>query len=353
MDQPVATGEAVRDDVAELKRLPLRRSTASQAPSTAPLVATRSRFVAWALIAVALALLCVLSPLSVIGDVARAFMYAGTLAAVGIGVFALVVHDRAGSPRETLALRELTLIAALVAVVASVVGLGIQIAAISGRGLAGVTDGEAAGIVAGNGYCGSVMIRIAGLGLIGFAAYYASDAWTAGFFGGFGAAMSCVWCVLTGHEATHGFPVQFAVVLHMLAASVWLGGLVALGITLRDRRRESDLVGGAVVVKRFSILMSSTVAVLIAAGITLTWLLVGSVGRLVTTNYGLVLSAKIALAFVVIVVAGFNQRRLVPSVVEQSERGWHLLARTVLFEQAALLAVVALTAVLVSLDPGS
>jgi copper transport protein len=170
-------------------------------------------------------------------------------------------------------------------------------------------------------------------------------------FGALGAALICVCCVLTGHEATHGFAVQFAVALHVLAASIWLGGLVALGITLRARRRASDLVGGAIVVRRFSIVMSSTVAVLIAAGVVLTWLLLGSVGRLVTTDYGLVLSAKIALAAVVVTVAAFNQRRLVPAVVARSTRGWQMLARTVLVEQAALLVVVSLTAVLVNLDP--
>src|SRR3989442_670706 len=83
--------------------------------------------------------------------------------------------------------------------------------------------------------------------LIAFAVYYEGGPWTARLLGGLGAALTCVCCALTGHEATHGFAAQLAVVLHVLAGSVWLGGLVALGITLRARRRTSDLIGGAVV----------------------------------------------------------------------------------------------------------
>jgi putative copper export protein len=275
------------------------------------------------------------------------------LTAVGVGAFALVVYDRPGAVREVMALRQLTLAAALVAVVASVAGLGIEIASISGQGLAGATNADAAAIVARNGFCAGVLLRVIGLGLFALAVYYEADVWTAWLFGILGAALICASCALTGHEATHGFAVRFAVSLHVLAASIWAGGLVALGVTLRARRRASDLVGAAVVVRRFSIVMSSTVAVLITAGIVLTCLVLGSPGRLLTTDYGLVLSAKIALATTVVAVAAFNQRRLVPAVVAQSTRGWTLLARTVLVEQAALLVVVALTAVLVNLDPGS
>lgn len=345
---------AVRDDAARLRRLPARRSRIQTTPSPSPVprspASTRALIVPTA---TALALLVALAPLNIVGDVARAFMYAGMLVAVGGLAFALVVHDGAGSPAETLALRELTMTAALVALTASVAALGVEIASISGRGLAGVTDGSAVAIVAHNGYLGSVALRIVGLALVAFAAYYRDDALSARLFGAAGIALCCFWCVQTGHEATHGLAVEFAVVLHVLAASIWLGGLVALGITLKARQRASDLAGGALVVKRFSIVMTSTVAVLIAAGIALTCLLIGSVGNLVTTSYGLVLCAKITLALTVVAVAAYNQRRLVPSVMAAHARGWKMLTRTVLLEQSALLVIVSLTAVLVNLDPRS
>jgi putative copper export protein len=352
MDQPAVRDlQGVRDDAARLKRLPVRRS-AAPSPAQSRRVVGNLRLVAPPLIGLT-ALSCALAPLTVIGDVTRACIYGGMLTAVGVGAFALVVYNGAGAPREMFALRQLTLAAALVAVVASAIGLGVEIVSISGQGLAGATNADAAAIAARNGFCASVLLRVIGLGVFAFAVYYEADVWTARLFGTLGAALICVSCALTGHEATHGFAVRLAVALHVLAASIWAGGLVALGITLRARRRASDLVGGAVVVRRFSIVMSSTVAVLIAAGIVLTCLVLGPVGRLLTTNYGLVLSTKIALATAVVAVAAFNQRRLVPAVVAQSTRGWNLLARTVLVEQGALLVVVALTAVLVNLDPGS
>src|SRR4051794_289045 len=206
---------AARDGVARPKRLPARRSAAS-APA-------------------ALALLFALAPLSVSGDVARALMYLATIAAVGITVFALVVDDAAAPPPESLTLRQLTLAAALIAVIASLLGLAIEIAAISGRGLSGIGDSAAFAIVVRNGFCWSVLMRVAGLGLIAFAAYYGWETLAARVFAGTGIALSCLWCLLTGHEVTHGLPVHLAIVLHMLAASIWLGGLVALGITLPVR----------------------------------------------------------------------------------------------------------------------
>lgn len=340
-----------RDDAARLKRLPARKSEFAGPPAP-----TRARGLGRtlaALVAAALPLLVIVAPLTAVGDVARAFMYAGTLTAVGALAFTLLVHDGAGSPSETFARRELTLFAALVAALASVVGLGVEIAAISGSGLAGLTNGTAAAIVAHNGFCTSILLRVVGLALIAFAAYFGDDLFSARLLGGIGIALACVWAVETGHEATHGFAVQFAVVLHLLAASTWLGGLVVLGMTLRARRKASDLAGGAVVVRRFSIVMSSTVAVLIAAGVVLTLVLVGSVARLATTTYGLVLCAKLALALAVVAVGAYNQRRLVPSVVAADLRGWRLLARTLVLEQGALLVIVSLTAVLVTLDPRS
>ena len=352
MEQPALRDlGGVRDDAARLKRMPARRFAGrSRAPS--PAAAASPGLVAAAVIGVT-AMLCALAPLAVIGDIARACMFGGTLVAVGVGAFALVVHDGRGAPCEMLLLRQLTLAAALVAVLASVVALAFEIGSISGQGLAGATNADAVAIVARNGFCASELLRVIGLGLFALGVYHKADVWTAWVFGAIGGALICASFALTGHEATHGFAVRFAVALHVLAASIWAGGLVALGVTLRARRRASDVVGGAIVVRRFSIVMSSTVAVLITAGVVLTCLLVGSAGRLLTTDYGLVLSAKITLATAVIAVAAFNQRRLVPAVVAQSTRGWNLLARTVLVEQAALLVVVALTAVLVNLDPGS
>src|SRR5436190_9081113 len=195
MNRPAVAGEGtVRDDAARLKRLPARRSSVDTIPPVAP----RSRVFTRALIVVfgaALVLLVALAPLSVVGDIARAFMYAGMLAAVGVLAFALVIHDGAGSPTETLALRELTLAAALVAAVASVAGLGIEIASISERGLTGLTDGSAAAIVVDNGYCGSVALRVLGLALVAFAAYYRDDAWSARLVSGAGIALCCYWCV--------------------------------------------------------------------------------------------------------------------------------------------------------------
>jgi len=297
--------------------------------------------------------LALVLPLDAFADATRAVTFVATLAAVGLCVFGLVVHDRNGTREEEIALRRAVLVSVLAGVLASFAGLALEVADVSGRGLAGMTDTTSWRIVVENGTYASVAARVLGLAFLGYVAATRWNGPTTWPLVALGATLGCAWSMLTGHPATHGPQALICVVVcvHMAAASVWFGGLIGLGLSMRHRRRSGDLRGGAAVVRRFSRLMTATVAALLAAGAVLSWFLLDGIGRLTTTAYGLVLLAKIALAIGVIAAAAFNNRRLVPAVQTADGAGWRLLGRTVAFEQGALVAVLAVTAVLVSLDP--
>jgi len=94
--------------------------------------------------------------------------------------------------------------------------------------------------------------------------------------------------------------------LHFCAAGAWIGGLVPLVICL-TRARVSSAMAKIIplVLGRFSTLSLCCVSVLIASGISNSWLLVGSIHALVTTRYGCLLVFKLALFGILV---GFGAR---------------------------------------------
>jgi len=144
--------------------------------------------------------------------------------------------------------------------------------------------------------------------------------------------------------------------VHLLAAGLWLGGLVPLIWLLRRARGQSSAAWISVtrdVVPRFSHMGYAAVALLAATGAINTLLMVGSVHGLVGTPYGRLLTLKISLFLAMVAVALFNRFRLLPRLRREPQPSAPVaaLARSVLFEQALGLAVVAVVSVLGTWPP--
>ncbi|MER7894944.1 copper resistance protein CopC [Streptomyces sp. NPDC096046] len=117
------------------------------------------------------------------------------------------------------------------------------------------------------------------------------------------AALALTWAA--AEHASAGIQVPLAMtssVLHLLATGVWLGGLVALLLTLR--RASDDLVE---VVPRFSRIAFASVIVLAVTGLYQSWRGLGSLFAL-STPYGRLLLAKVAGVAVLLLVAGYSRR---------------------------------------------
>ncbi len=121
-----------------------------------------------------------------------------------------------------------------------------------------------------------------------------------------GAALA-VGLALTWSAAEHasaGVQVPLAVtssVLHLLATAVWLGGLVALLVTLRG---TTD----AATVTRFSRIAFASVTVLAVTGVYQSWRGLGSWQALTGTSYGKLLLAKLAAVAVLLAAAAVSRR---------------------------------------------
>ena len=121
---------------------------------------------------------------------------------------------------------------------------------------------------------------------------------------------SLAWISHAAAATVHPFGVS-GDMLHLCAAGLWIGGLVPLAIFLA-RTRASFSLGETVarVARRFSTLSLCCVSVILASGISNSWLLVGSIHALFSTPYGRLLLVKLTL-FAILIAIGARNRFLI------------------------------------------
>jgi len=133
------------------------------------------------------------------------------------------------------------------------------------------------------------------------------------------AGMLCAVAWIGDAGATLGDGIVFhlgADALHLLAAGVWLGGMLPLARLLALASREiSWLEVARVATRRFTWLGIVGIGVLLATGVVNAWFLVGSVPSLIGTPYGQILLLKLLLFAVMAMLAAITQGRLLPALV--------------------------------------
>jgi copper transport protein len=144
----------------------------------------------------------------------------------------------------------------------------------------------------------------------------------------------------SGHAATASpqWLTRPSLFLHGVAAAYWIGALAPLA-TMAHRRKD-DLPR---VLKQFSGLAMLLVALLVLSGLVLSIIQLGSVRALIETQYGILLSIKLALVILLLGLAALNRFVCTPAVVANYENTRPLLG-VVLLEcvlAAGILVVVA------------
>jgi copper transport protein len=157
---------------------------------------------------------------------------------------------------------------------------------------------------------------------------------------------------LAGHAYTAGGIAQIADFVHLVAAAAWTGGLAFLVLAL-VWAVDGRWALASRAVPRFSNIAVVSVAALIAAGVVNAYLEVKAWRGLWETTYGALLLTKIGLVLPLLLLGAYHNRYAVPrlrlgiaSVVEQRR-----FLRTASVEVALMIAIVAVTAVLVSEVP--
>ena len=147
---------------------------------------------------------------------------------------------------------------------------------------------------------------------------------------------------LAGHALDAGrSPLQIPVdLLHVAAASFWLGGLVSLVLALRQGAEREPLV------RRFSNIALVSAVVLASTGVIRAISELDSVSQLWTTGYGRTLVAKTALLTVLVTIGWINRFLFIP------HRDFSGLRRSVAAEMFLFVALAAAVGILTDLRPG-
>jgi copper transport protein len=130
-------------------------------------------------------------------------------------------------------------------------------------------------------------------------------------------------------------------VVHVAAASVWLGGVLALGLALRGGGGDRSAV-----MRRFSNIAVISVAVLALTGVVRALAELDTVSQLWTTGYGRALLVKTGLLLALVSIGWVNRYRLVPRLEVAA------LRRNVAVELLLFGGLVVAVALLTDLRPG-
>ncbi len=119
-----------------------------------------------------------------------------------------------------------------------------------------------------------------------------------------------------GHTVSKGIRPLHAIVnsVHVVAGSVWLGGVVAMAVVLWSRHRSSVAPRALEMVVRFSGIATIALGAVIAAGAVMAFLVLDSVGELFSTQWGQMLLLKSGAAALAMAGGAYNHFRLLPAL---------------------------------------
>jgi copper transport protein len=150
-------------------------------------------------------------------------------------------------------------------------------------------------------------------------------------------------------------------VLHVLAASVWVGGIAALLLALPAATRALEATERsrllAATLARFSPLALTAVIVIAVTGVVQAYIDVRSLNGLFHSTYGALIIVKVVLLLVLIGLGWVNRERVIPALKRVAGSGCApgavgvLARRTMRGELALMLCVFGVTAALISYAP--
>lgn len=134
---------------------------------------------------------------------------------------------------------------------------------------------------------------------------------------------------------------------HLLAAAFWSASLWPL---YRLAGYASGATNAAGILARFGRIAALAVGLLVAAGLTLAWWLLGGVAPLLTTAYGQFLLTKILIVALLLLLAATNKWVLVPAFARGDPQAPRRLRRSIALEALLVAVILLVTAVLTTIS---
>lgn len=271
---------------------------------------------------------------------AKVFLYTGILTSVGLVLCRLIFsahlseHDRSIKP--------IILGFATLAFVAALISFALRGAVLMGD-ISGMADFSILSILWDTPPGDAVFLRVLGLMVLILGVALGGLGYWAAICGGAIALWS--FCEI-GHIAnSERIIVQIVLFLHLLAASFWVGIFIPLRRLALDRTRLSKAAGLG---ESFGKLASIVIPILLAAGLIMTWLLVGSIYGIFASAYGKALLIKLILVAGLLGLGAMNKLRFVPALMNEEPEAGECIARAISFEWLFFVLILLATATFTS-----
>jgi putative copper resistance protein D len=239
---------------------------------------------------------------------AKAVTYAATFGAAG-AIFFLIYAGSLLQQPQLARIRRLIGILLVAAALASCARILLSAAAMSGEA-AGMLDTGFARMILGAGEGRALAVRFAGLSLAALALLPRPSLRTPAFIG---AALATISFAFVGHmqRLLPNLVPCLLLCIHLLCAAFWLGALAPLWIAARDGSC-SQL---AALASRFGKIALGAVLLLLCAGASLLWTLIGSAAPFWSSGYGRMMAVKLLFVAALLSVAAVNKLYLTPRLL--------------------------------------
>lgn len=274
---------------------------------------------------------------------AKAVTYAATLGASGAVFFTLYCGALLRDHQRAM-IRRLIGTLALLGAAAS----GLRILLLSGSmgdNPASMFDASLLGMILGGGEGRAAGLRVAGLLFTALAAS-ANPIFRAPAV--VGAVIACTSFVWVGHvhALSPGTVPALILCLHLLCAAFWLGALAPLWV-IAAGGNEPQIAAAAA---RFGKVALRVVALLLAAGASLLWMLIGDAREFWHSGYGYMMLAKLAAVALILGLAAWNKLSLTPKLLKRQPGAVALFRRSVSGEIFLGALILTITAALTTLS---
>jgi putative copper resistance protein D len=253
---------------------------------------------------------------------AKAVTYAATLSAAGC-VFFIAYSDSLLQDPERSRIRRLIGISLIASAIAGTATVLLFAASMSGD-IAGMFDTRLTGMLLRGSEGRASGIRIAGLAFAVFAISTKRRLQAPAIIGAIVAATSFAWVGHVHALRPNTLP-SLVMCLHLLCAAFWLGALAPLLIVARHG--SSAQLG--LLAARFGTAALRMVGVLVVAGATLLWILIGDAAKFWSSDYGRLVAAKLVAVALLLSVAAMNKLYLTPRLLKGDAGAAVVLRRSI------------------------
>jgi putative copper resistance protein D len=273
---------------------------------------------------------------------AKAVTYAATLGAAG-AIFFLTYNGSLLNEQQRSRIRRLIGIGLATAALASCARIPLSTASMSGD-LAGMFDVDFARMILGAGEGRATAMRIAGLTLGAFVVSSRPAFRTLALVG---AAMASISFAFVGHirGLLPNWVPTVVLCMHLLCVAFWLGALAPLLIAAREGAGSQV----AALALRFGNIAVGVVLLLLSAGASLLWILIGDGAGFWSSGYGSMMVIKLLFVAVVLGLAAVNKLRLTPGLLSGHAKAIVQFRRTLRAEMLFAALILLTTATLTTL----